>query len=79
VTKQLECRIVITHEPVISLSIYAGPSKTFSLGMYDVLNERYVPLGKHDSRQIDKIVGDLRVSIERAGHRVTFSEVTAPR
>ena len=48
-TKQLECRVVITHD---------GP--TFQLGMFDPYNSRYEPLGSHPIRDIDKVVGGLR-------------------
>lgn len=66
--KQLECRIVITHW-----------GRTFSLGMFDPLSERHEPLGKHPTGDIERIVGDLRVRMERERHLVTFSEVTGPR
>ena len=68
-TKQLECRIVITHVPVMS----------FELGMWDPLNTKYAPLGKHPTKDIEKIVGDLKVRMEKERHIVTFSEVTGPR
>lgn len=68
--KQLECRVVITHE---------RDGRTFALGMYDPLNTRYEPLGRHPVRNIDRIVRDLKVRMERERHLVTFSEVTAPR
>lgn len=68
-TQQLECRIVITHD---------GPT-TFALGMFDPVSGRYEPLGKHPTKDIDKIVGDLRTRMEREGHRVTYSERTGPR
>lgn len=61
--KQLECRIVIRRG-----------DKEFRLGMFDPLNLRYEPLGTHPNEKIDKVVGDLKASIERAGHRLTFSE-----
>lgn len=69
--KQMRCRILITH---------AKNGKTFALGMYDPLNLRHEPLGNtHPIRDIDKIVSGLRHSMERAGHEISFSEVTAPR
>lgn len=68
--KQLECRIVITHHP----SEYK-----FDLGMYDPVRSRYEPLGRHPTADIEKIVRDLRIRMERERHLVTFSEVTAPR
>src|SRR3954470_19503216 len=49
VDKQLECRIIITHVD----------ERCFTLGMYDPLNTRYEPLGKHPTRDIERIVGDL--------------------
>lgn len=64
-TKQLECRIVITHHV-----------NDFELGMYDPLNDRYEPLGKHPNYKVDKVVADLKRSIEQAGHRLTFCERT---
>lgn len=62
-TKQLECRIVIEHG-----------GTTFKLGMYDPVSTRYEPLGVHPSRDKDRIVRDLKRSMEHAGHRVTFCE-----
>jgi hypothetical protein len=67
--KQLECRVIITHEPL----------QMFALGMYDPVRGRYQPLGKHPTRDIERIVKDLVASMERVGHKVTFSEVTGPR
>lgn len=67
--KQLECRIVITHK---------GPTE-FALGMYDPVGMRYEPLGTHPTRDIDRIVGDLRVRMERERHLVTYSEVWGQR
>lgn len=66
--KQLECRIVITH--------WDG---TFDMGMYDPVSGRYEPLGRHPTRDIERVVGDLRVRMEKERHKVTFSEVTGPR
>lgn len=70
VQKQLECRIIITH---------ASEGRTFALGMFDPLSMRYEPLGNHPVSDIERIVGDLKVRMERERHRVTFSELTAPR
>ncbi len=67
--KQLECRIVITHVPVLQ----------FELGMYDPLNMRYERLGTHPTKNIDRIVGDLKTRIERERHLLTFSELVGPR
>lgn len=67
---QLECRIVLT---------YWQFDGTFELGMFDPLAGRYEPLGRHPLAKADRIIGDLRVRIERERHRVTFSEVTGPR
>lgn len=68
--KQLECRIVITHLP----------DKQVELGMFDPIKERYEKLGVHGKisgqPEIDKAIRDLKVSIERAGHRLTFCERT---
>lgn len=63
-TKQLECRIVITHLP----------NKCIMLGMWDPLNMRYEPLGTHgpSQREINKAIYGLKDSIERAGHKLTF-------
>ena len=73
-TKQLECRIVIIHKRVDPYNLQ-GP-RMFELGMYDPANKRYEKLGEHPVAKIDKIVGDLKVSILRAGHHLTFSEYT---
>ena len=67
-TKQLECRIVITHR-----------GRIFDLAMFDPLSMRYEPLGTHPERDIDRIVCDLRIRMEREGHRVSFSEMRGPR
>lgn len=70
---KLECRIVIRH-------LENGRSK---LGMYDPVSGRYEPLGTHGGRSdsakraLDRVVLDLKISIEKAGHWVTFSERTA--
>lgn len=69
--KQLECRIVITHG-------VPGPDK-FALGMFDPVSMRHEPLGSHPTWNIERVVRDLRVRMEKEGHRVTFSEVTGPR
>lgn len=66
--KQLECRIVITHH-----------GRTFDLGMFDPVSMRHEPLGSHPTRDIDRIVRDLQVRMEREKHIVTFSEVHGPR
>ena len=66
--KPLECRIVITHR-----------GRTFDLGMYDPVSGRHEPLGNHPTRDIERIVRDLKVRIEKERHQVTFSEVTGPR
>lgn len=66
--KQLECRIVIGHRP----------DKKIELGMYDPLNHRYEALGTHgpSQREIDRVVNDLKRSILKAGHQLTFCERT---
>jgi hypothetical protein len=67
---KLECRITIRHLP----------DGTSSVGMYDPISGRHEPLGTHGGRndtakrELDRVVCDLKVSIERAGHCVTFSE-----
>lgn len=65
--KQLECRIVITH---------GRRDRKVDVGMYDPLNDRYEPLGAHGPAQaeVDRMVEDLKTSIERAGHLLTFCE-----
>jgi hypothetical protein len=60
---QLECRVVLLHGPITS-----------ELGMYDPLNMRYEHLGHHPKRDIPRVVLDLKTSIERAGHLVSFCE-----
>lgn len=64
--QQLECRIVLTFRK----------DKRVNVGMYDPLNHRYEPLGTHgpSTREVDKVVRDLKASIERAGHLLTFCE-----
>lgn len=64
--KQLECRIVISYRP----------DKKIELGMYDPLNNRYEPLGTHgpSKREVDRVVNDLKKSIIKAGHKLTFCE-----
>jgi hypothetical protein len=69
--KQLECRIVITHRRC---------DLRTEVGMYDPLSGRYEFLGIHGGlgpagqREVDKVIRDLKTSIERAGHRLTFCE-----
>lgn len=71
--KQLECRIVITR---------GRADQKVEVGMYDPINCRYEPLGAHGGpfgggeREVDKVIRNLKTSIERAGHRVTFCERT---
>ncbi len=68
-TRQLECRIVITHQP----------DKRVDVGMYDPITGRYEPLGRHgpSQREKDRVIRELKASIERAGHLLTFCERTA--
>ena len=66
--KQLECRITITHW-----------GRVFDLGMFDPKSGRHEKLGAHPTRDIERIVGDLRVRMERERHVVTYSEVSGPR
>ncbi len=63
---KLECRIILT---------YRDDDKV-EMGMYDPLSHRYEKLGIHGpaQKEIDRVVKDLKVSIERAGHRLTFCE-----
>ena len=65
--KALECRIVITK---------GRPDLKTEVGMYDPVSGRYEPLGAHgpSAREVDKVVRDLKRSIEGAGHRLTFCE-----
>ncbi len=60
---KLECRVVLEHK-----------HSTFKLGMHDPVSGRYVPLGEHPNRDKERIVRDLSVAIERAGHQLSFSE-----
>jgi hypothetical protein len=68
--KQLECRVVIRHRRSAS---------KFDLGMYDPRSGRYEPLGSHPTSNIDKIVRDLKVRMEKERHLVTFTELEADR
>lgn len=69
-SKQLECRITITHDP---------SGGKFALGMYCPVSMRHEPLGRHPTSKIEEVVRGLRERIEREGHLVSFSEVTGPR
>lgn len=64
--KQLECRIVLTYQR----------DKRVAVAMCDPKTGRMEPLGVHgpDQRVIDKVVEDLKRSIIRAGHHLTFCE-----
>lgn len=64
--RQLECRVVIRRLP----------DRRVALGMYDPLNMRYEALGTHGPGEssIDEAVRGLKEAIERAGHRLTFSD-----
>jgi hypothetical protein len=66
--KQLECRLVVTRGGRLDF-------KT-ELGMYCPVTGRYETCGVHgpDPREVDKAIRDLKTSIERAGHRLTFCE-----
>ena len=68
--QQLECRIVVTYG--------RQPGQKTGVGMYDPLSGRYEDLGSHGPgrREVEKVVSDLKASIERAGHRLTFCERT---
>ena len=63
---QLECRIVLT---------FRRDGKT-DVAMCDPVRGKVEPLGTHgpNVREVDKIVNDLKCSIERAGHLLTFCE-----
>lgn len=67
--RQLECRIIIRR---------SRAGRRIALGMYDPGCGRYEPLGSHgpSQREIDKAVLGLKEAIERAGHRLTFSDIT---
>lgn len=69
-SKQLECRIVITRGGRADL-------KT-ELGMYCPNTQRYEFCGVYgpDPRAVDKGVQDLKKSVEQAGHRITYCERT---
>mgnify|MGYP001608245466 CR=1 FL=1 len=76
--KQLECRIVIIHHrPSKLLYLSDQPHRSVELGMYDPRNMRYEFLGRHGPDELDRAVRDLKASIERAGHRLTFCERSA--
>lgn len=62
--EQMECRVVVTH-------LRGG--RTFTMGMYDPRSGAYAPLGTHPMRDREKVVGDLKSAIERAGHRLSLS------
>lgn len=63
---KLECRVVITYRR----------DGRVDLGMYCPVTHRYEALGTHgpERAEMDRVVGDLKASIERAGHRLTFCE-----
>jgi hypothetical protein len=70
-SEQLECRILITHRR----------DRRVDLAMCDPLTGRVERLGTHGpgQREVDRAVRDLADTIVRAGHRLTFSELTGPR
>lgn len=65
--KQLECRIVL---------VFLKDGRV-RMSMYDPITQRNEALGIHGPARkvVDKVVGDLKTSIERAGHHLTFCEV----
>jgi hypothetical protein len=63
---QLECRVVVTEHD----------DGQFSLGMYDPVTGRHEALGRHPNRDRERVIGDLKRSIEQAGHRLTISVVS---
>lgn len=64
--QQLECRIVLTFKR----------DGRVAVAMCDPKNGRVEPLGVHgpDVREVDRVVADLKASIIRAGHLLTFCE-----
>lgn len=65
-TKQLECRIVLTFLR----------NEKVKVAMCDPKTGRMEKLGTHGPAraEVDKVVKDLKTSIERAGHLLTFCE-----
>lgn len=63
---QLECRIVLTFRKDGKVDV----------AMCDPKNGRVEPLGTHGPsvREVDRVVRDLKTSIEMAGHLLTFCE-----
>ncbi len=63
---QLECRIVLT---------FRRDGRT-DVAMCDPKSGKVEKLGTHgpSAREVDRIVEDLKRSIERAGHLLTFCE-----
>lgn len=64
--EQLECRIILTF-------LRSGKTR---VAMCDPRTGRIEPLGEHgpSAREVDRVVCDLKDSIVRAGHRLTFCE-----
>ena len=64
--RQLECRIVLTFRR----------DRRVDVGMYSPSDGRYEALGTHGpaTAVVDKVVHDLKRSIVRAGHLLTFCE-----
>ena len=62
----LECRIILTFRRDCKVDV----------GMFCPNTHRYEPLGTHGPavHDVDRVVQDLKKSIERAGHRLTFCE-----
>ena len=76
--KQLECRIVIIHHRPSRLRFTTDQEfRSVELGMYDPHNMRYEFLGRHHPDKLDDAVYNLKESIERAGHRLSFCERSA--
>lgn len=72
---QLECRIVVIHHKECMLRILGEEHRRYvELGMFDPVSGRYEFLGRHMPDKIDEVVYNLKNSIERAGHRLTFCE-----
>jgi hypothetical protein len=63
-TERLECRVVVRHN---------RDRRTFTMGMYDPVTGAYAPLGEHPMADREKVIGDLKDAVERAGHRLSLS------
>ncbi len=59
----MECRIVVTRGQLAS-----------EVGVYDPGTGKYSPLGTHRNADIDRVVRELKLSTERAGHKFSCIE-----